>query len=271
MKNIIKLKISYILILSLLVVLQSCDTDETQVVTRLSNLVMQDEFDTNGSLNPSVWNFEEGTGENGWGNNELQYYTSRPENATVQNGYLIITAKREDFKGSQYTSARITTKGKFEQKYGRFEAKIKLPSGQGMWPAFWLLGNDCETNIWPNCGEIDIMENRGQEPTKIAGSVHGPGYSAGQAITKDYVLDNDRFDSGFHVFGIEWGEDYINYYVDDVLYNQITREDVTGDWVFDHPFYIILNLAVGGNYVGSPNNETEFPQTMLVDYVKVYQ
>jgi Beta-glucanase/Beta-glucan synthetase len=140
-----------------------------------------------------------------------------------------------------------------------------------MWPAFWMLGNDCDTNIWPNCGEIDIMENRGQEPTKIAGSVHGPGYSAGMAVTKEYELMHSRFDNEFHVFGIEWGEDYINYYVDGDLYNQIKKEDVPGEWVFNKPFFIILNLAVGGNYVGSPNAETKFPQTMLVDYVRVYQ
>ena len=123
---------------------------------------------------------------------------------------------------------------------------------------------------WPQCGEIDIMEYRGQAPTNLLGSVHGPGYSAGNAIGKNYKLENDRFDTGFHIFGIEWGPDYINYYVDDVLYNQITPGDVNGEWVFDHPFYIIINLAVGGNFVGSPNASTVFPQTMLIDYVRVY-
>jgi beta-glucanase (GH16 family) len=133
-----------------------------------------------------------------------------------------------------------------------------------------MLGNDCSQNVWPECGEIDIMEYLGDSPNVVFGSVHGPGYSGAEAETKDFVLENDRFDTGFHIFGIEWGPDYINYYVDDKLYNQITPDDVTGEWVFDHPFYIILNVAVGGNFPGSPNEETVFPQSMVVDYVRVY-
>jgi beta-glucanase (GH16 family) len=148
---------------------------------------------------------------------------------------------------------------------------MRLPWGQGMWPAFWMLGADIDTNPWPGCGEIDIMEYRGQEPTIVLGSVHGPGYSGGNAISKSYELKNDRFDTGFHVFGIEWGPNYVNFYVDNVLYNQITPADVTGEWVFNKPFYILINLAVGGTFVGSPNSETVFPQTMLVDYVRVYK
>lgn len=257
-------------------VFTSCDLDETQTVTNFNEIVVQDEFDVDGVPNSSIWNFDIGTGANGWGNNELQYYSDRPENVTVQNGYLIITAEKEDFNGAGFTSSRLLTKGLVEQTYGRFETRMKLPTGTGMWPAFWLLGANCGdgtdgTELWPNCGEIDIMEYRGQEPTIIHGSVHGPGYSAGDAITKNFTLQNDRFDTSFHVFGIEWGPTYINYYVDDVLYNQITPEDVTGNWVFDQPFYIIINLAVGGDYVGSPNAETVFPQTMLVDYVRVYK
>ncbi len=261
--------------LSLMVVLflttTNCSTDESQTVANFTTLVMSDEFNTDGAPDNSKWNYEIGTGNNGWGNNELQYYTDRTENVKVENGYLLITANQEDFNGSSYTSARITTQGKFEQAYGRFEARIRLPYGKGLWPAFWLLGNDCETNIWPQCGEIDIMEYLGDNPTTIFGSAHGPGYSAGEAVTKDYVLENGRYDTGFHVFGIEWGPGYINYYVDDALYQTITPEDTPGEWVFDHPFYIILNVAVGGNFPGSPNDETVFPQTMLVDYVRVYQ
>ena len=170
-----------------------------------------------------------------------------------------------------YTSARLNSKNKGDWKYGRFEARMKLPTGKGIWPAFWLLGDNSDTATWPQCGEIDIMEYRGQAPTVTNGSLHGPGYSGGNAITKSYALQNDRFDNDFHIFGIEWGPDYINYYVDDVLYNQITPSDANGQWVFDHPFYIIINLAVGGSFVGSPNNQTSFPQTMLVDYVRVYQ
>jgi len=259
-----------LLLTTLFLAISSCSDDETQTIVTFKEVVMADEFDTDGAPNPAIWDYNIGTGENGWGNNELQYYTDRSENVTVQNGVLLITAKKEDFKGASYTSARIITKG--EQAYGRFEARMRLPFGYGMWPAFWLLGADCgDAVVWPQCGEIDIMEYRGQEPTTIHGSVHGNGYSGGDAITKSYSLENDRFDTGFHVFGIEWAPEYINYYVDDVLYNQITRADVPGEWVFDHPFKIIINLAVGGAFVGSPNSETIFPQTMLIDYVRVYQ
>lgn len=250
--------------------LVGCSYSEKQKVTTFTNLVMEDNFDVDGTLNSAYWTYDIGRGGNGWGNNELQYYTDRSDNVSVQNGKLIITAQKEDYEGASYTSARIKTQGLVEQKYGRFEARMRLPSGQGMWPAFWMLGNDINSVGWPECGEIDIMEYRGQEPTIIHGSIHGPGYSAGQAVTKAYDLDNDRFDTGFHVFGIEWGPEYINYYVDDILYNQITPDDVDGKWVFDHPFFIVINLAVGGNYVGSPDGHTQFPQHLVIDYVKVY-
>ncbi len=269
MKSIILKSIVVILFCSL----SSCATDDTQTVATFTELVMADEFDTNGAPNPAIWGYNIGTGDNGWGNNELQYYTDRSENVTVQNGVLIITAKEEAFNGASYTSARLLTKGKFQQTYGRFEARIRLPYGKGLWPAFWLLGDDSNgTEVWPQIGEIDIMEYVGNEPTVMFGTVHGPGYSGGQSIGKPYQLENDRFDTGFHIFGIEWGPDYINYYVDDVLYNQITPDDVPGEWVFNRgPFYIILNVAVGGALPGSPNEETVFPQIMLVDYVRVYK
>lgn len=266
-------KIINIPIIGLLVVFSfmSCSEDDAQkVVDNFENLVLADEFDIDGAPDPNLWGFDIGTGENGWGNNELQYYTDRPENVKVENGMLHITALRESFNSSQFTSARLITKTKFEQTYGRYEARIQLPWGRGIWPAFWLLGNNCDVDIWPLCGEIDIMEFRGQEPTVIHGSIHGPGYSAANAITKSFSLSNDRFDTDFHVFGIEWGPNFINFYVDDVLYNQITPADVPGEWVFDHPFYIIMNVAVGGNFVGPPSNNTVFPQTMLVDYVRVF-
>lgn len=254
-----------------LLVITSCATDDTQTVTNFNEITMQDEFDTDDVIDTSIWGFNVGTGANGWGNNELQYYTDRTENASVQNGMLLITARKEDYQGSGYTSARLLTQNKFDQTYGRFEARIKVPYGQGMWPAFWLLGADVDEVGWPQCGEIDIMENRGNEPTLVSGTVHGPGYSGGESISKSYTLTNDRYDTGFHIFGIEWGPEYINYYIDDVLYNQITPEDVTGEWVFDHPFFIIINLAIGGDYGGAPTAETVFPQSMLVDYVRVYK
>ncbi|WP_178987462.1 glycoside hydrolase family 16 protein [Winogradskyella schleiferi] len=270
MKSKLSLSICFLLAMSLLV-LYGCSTDEKQTVTNFTNLTMADEFNSPGAPDPTIWGYNIGNGNNGWGNNELQYYTDRSENIVVEDGLLKFTVRQESYEGSNYTSARLLTKGKFEQQYGRFEARIKLPWGQGLWPAFWMLGDDNNgTEVWPQIGEIDIMENRGQEPTIIGGAVHGPGYSGGTAIAKPYELMNDRFDTGFHIFGIEWGENYINYYVDDVLYNQITPDDVPGEWVFNDSFYIIMNVAVGGSYVGSPNSSTVFPQEMLVDYVRVY-
>ncbi len=258
-------------VIALVFAVSACSTSEEQTVTTFTDLVFEDNFDVDGAPDASVWNYDIGTGENGRGNNELQYYTNRSENVIVQNGHLIITARKEAFEGSGYTSARLTTRGKFEQAYGRYEARIRLPYGQGIWPAFWLLGADTQGEVWPQIGEIDIMEYRGQNPTVVLGTVHGPGYSGGNSVSKSYTLQNDRFDTGFHIFGIEWGPEYINFYVDDVLYNQITPDDVPGEWVFNDPFYIILNLAVGGSFVGAPNEETVFPQTMLVDYVRVYE
>lgn len=255
---------------SVLAIFLSCQSDQQKVVN-FAQLVMQDEFNVDGQPNANLWGYNIGRGQNGWGNNELQFYTDRAKNVTVKDGNLVITADRESFSGAQYTSARLLTKGKFDQTYGRFEARMQLPWGQGIWPAFWMLGADIDTNAWPNCGEIDIMELRGQNPTVLIGSIHGPGYSGGQAISKSYTLKNDRFDTGFHIFGVEWGPDYINFYVDNVLYNQIKPSDLPGPWVFNKPFFIIMNIAVGGNFVGSPNDQTVFPQTMLVDYVRVYK
>lgn len=262
--------------LGLVLCATSCNQDDTQTVTTKFDLVLEDNFDVDGAPDPSIWNFETGRGSqnDGWGNNELQFYTDRPENAIVQNGYLIITAKQEAFQGASYTSARLKTQNLFEQQYGRFEARIKLPYGKGLWPAFWMLGNNIDEDGWPQCGEIDIMEYLGNSPTQILGTLHGPGFSGGESISKKYTLTGDRFDNGFHIFGVEWDKDYINWYVDDVLYNQITRQQVEeqgGEWVFDNSFFMILNMAVGGNLPGNPDTSTMFPQRMIVDYVRVYQ
>ena len=273
-------KAKYILVLAS-VILLTCSPDETQKVTRFKNLVVEDNFDIDGAPDPSLWAFEIGDGSAqgipGWGNNELQYYTDRSENVKVENGFLLITARQEAFEGSSYTSGRLITKGLFQQQYGRFEARIRLPYGQGYWPAFWMLGDDRGgTEVWPNIGEIDIMENTGDKPTEIFGTIHGPGYSGGESISKAYNLEDTRVDTEFHVYGVEWGPNYINFYIDDVLYNQLTPQDVDektngqGTWVFDQEFYMILNVAVGGNLPGPPNANTVFPQTMLVDWVRVY-
>jgi len=268
-----RINFSYInssLLIFVLLLFSNC-IDKNELEQHNWQLVWQDEFDTNGAPDESKWVYDIGRGPDGdgWGNAELQSYTKNAENIVIEDGVLKITALQS---GNTFTSARITTKGLFDQAYGRFEARIKMPYGPGIWPAFWMLGADIDVNPWPQCGEIDIMEYRGQEPNIIHGSVHGPGYSGGSPITKSYGFENDRFDADFHLFAIEWTEDYINYFVDDVPYQSITPKDVEGKgaWVFDHPFYILLNLAVGGNYVGFPTSETVFPQTMEVDWVRVY-
>lgn len=267
-----------LLTLSFSIILFGCGTESKQDSTDDEGLqlVWSDEFDgTAGELpDDDNWTYDIGRGSNGWGNQELQYYTNHPENVSLDgDGDLVITAIRESFGGAAYTSARILTQDLFEQQYGRFEARLKTPSGPGIWPAFWMLGANFGTVGWPNSGEIDIMELRGQEPSKIAGSLHGPGFSAGSAITRSYTLSSGRFDTDYHLFAIEWTKDKIDYYVDDVRYQTITRTDVSnvgGNWVFDQPFFIIMNIAVGGTYVGPPSQDTPFPQTMNIDYVRVY-
>jgi beta-glucanase (GH16 family) len=234
-------------------------------------LVWSDEFEgAAGTLpNDSNWTFDIGTD---WGNAQLEYDTDRPENASLDGaGNLVITARQESWLGQPYTSARIKTAGKQEFTYGRFEARIRQPSGAGLWPAFWLLGADIATVGWPQTGEIDIMEFRGQEPTIALASIHGPGYSGGNAITRRYTLPSGRFDEGFHVFRADWSRNVIRFYVDDSLFHEVRRGDQSGEWVFDKPFYIILNVAVGGGFVGAPTPATTFPQQMIVDWVRVYQ
>jgi beta-glucanase (GH16 family) len=267
-----KSPLSMIAILLITIFTFSGCLENNSIVERNWELTWEDEFDglAGESVNTNNWVFDLGRGpnEDGWGNAELQTYTNAPENISYDGeGNLAITARND----GGFSSARITTKGLFEQAYGRFEARIKMPYGPGIWPAFWLLGADIDENPWPNCGEIDVVEMKGYEPNLIHGSVHGPGYSGGSPITKTFGFENDRFDVDFYVYRIDWGEDYINYYVDDILYQQITPDDVPGEWVFDNPFYMLLNLAVGGNYVGFPTPSTNFPQTMLVDYVRVYK
>ena len=264
-------------VLGILVVLLAGGCEKAAIQTlpeRNWELAWSDDFTGAAGSAPDAgkWAFDIGTGSNGWGNSELQYYTNRPENIKLDgNGMLVITAKSESYAGSGFTSARIKTKGLFAQQYGRFEARIKTPTGPGLWPAFWMLGANIDTKPWPQCGEIDIMEQRGQLPSVTWGSVHGPGYSGGGAISKPYGLVNGRFDTEFHVYAVEWGEDYIDYFVDNYLFQRITPETVTGDWVYNTPFFLLLNVAVGGNFVGFPTTGTPFPQSMYVDYVKVYK
>ncbi|MBT8231766.1 MAG: glycoside hydrolase family 16 protein [Saprospiraceae bacterium] len=249
----------------------SC-TDTTELKERSWDLVWEDNFDGDAGtqINTNNWGYDLGRGPNGdgWGNAELQTYTNDVQNVSLDGqGNLMITARNN----GGFTSGRILTKGLFDQAFGRFEARIKLPYGQGIWPAFWMLGSNIDVVGWPQCGEIDVLELKGQEPSVIHGSLHGPGYSGGNPISKSYGLNNDRFDLEFHNFAIEWDENSINYIVDDVIYQRITKDDVPGEWVYDQPFHILLNVAVGGNYVGFPAANTPFPQTMYVDFVKVFK
>ena len=255
--------------------MNSCEREAVQTLPQREwELVWSDDFNGTAGNAPdaSKWAFDIGTGSNGWGNSELQYYTNRPANIQLDGGgKLVITARSESYSGSGFTSARIKTKGLFAQAYGRFEARIKTPTGPGIWPAFWMLGSNIDTKPWPQCGEIDIMEQRGQQPSVTHGTLHGPGYSGGNSIGKAYALTNGRFDTDYHIYAVEWGEDYIDFFVDNFLYQRLTPADVTGEWVYNQPFYLLLNVAVGGNFVGFPTSGTPFPQSMYVDYVKVYK
>jgi beta-glucanase (GH16 family) len=242
-------------------------------------IVWSDEFDgKNGSpVDPKKWTTE--TGGNGWGNNELQYYTSRTENAYLWNGSLVIKAIKETHIGRDgispnYTSARLITKNNFSETFGRFEARLKVPHGQGLWPAFWLLGTDIDSVGWPACGEIDIMENIGKEPSVIHGTIHGPGYSGAEGLSSSFSIDGkNRFADAFHVFAVEWEPKVLRFYCDGKLYAVRTPADLPAGkrWVYDHPFFILLNVAVGGNWPGNPDETTVFPQLMTIDYVRVYQ
>jgi len=242
-------------------------------------LTWSDEFNgPNGSpVDPSKWVFDLGGG--GWGNQELEYYTDQLKNARLEYGHLVIEAHRENYTAADgvtwnFTSARLKTLGKFTQAYGRFEARIKLPFGQGMWPAFWMLGEDIDKTGWPACGEIDIMENVGKEPSRVHGTIHGPGYSGAGGLEAPYTLPGtQRFADEYHIFAAEWEPGVVRFYVDDLLYATRLRADLHSGqkWVFDHPFFLILNVAVGGDWPGNPDPSTVFPQAMLVDYVRVYQ
>ena len=234
-------------------------------------LVWADEFDGN-TLNTANWTHEIGTGSNGWGNNELQYY--RPENTLIQNGHLIIQAKEESFGGRNYTSSRIISQNKQSFQYGRIDFRAALPKGQGIWPALWMLGESFGSTGWPFCGEIDIMEMIGGDAPGRDNTVHGTIHwdNNGQyANTGDsYSLSGAKFYDEWHVFSILWDENFIRWYVDDIEYYVV---DITpgGLSEFQEEFFFIMNIAVGGNWPGSPDATTEFPQRMAVDYVRVYQ
>jgi beta-glucanase (GH16 family) len=238
-------------------------------------LVWSDEFDgaAGGGPDPNKWVYDIGGG--GWGNGQLEFNTDSRDNSALDgNGQLVITARAEEFAGNAYTSARIRTQGKLEQLYGKFEARIKLPTGRGIWPAFWLLGANLGQVGWPACGELDIMEARGDEPSTNHGSAHGPGYSGGNPLSKAYDLPNNaNFADGFHVFTVEWQPGVVRWFVDGEQYHSITEAQMSAgkQWVFDSPMFIIFDLAVGGAFSGDPDSTTVFPQEMVIDYVRVYE
>lgn len=259
-------------------------------------LMWNDEFEGN-QIDRTKWDFDTGRflpGGNrrqpGWGNNELECYTSRPQNVFVQDGVLHLRAIKESYEGAQYTSARLKTKGLFAKTYGRFEFRAKLPAGRGIWPAIWMLPQQEKYGGWPASGEIDIMEARGQEPDKVLGTLHYGAHWPGNAHTsKDYIFTDNGTIADFHVYAMEWEPGEIRWYIDDHLYQRQNfwwsytdahgrrgvgpvNESDLNPWPapFDHPFYMILNLAVGGNFLGNPDAKTAFPVEMVIDYVRVY-
>jgi len=232
---------------------------------------------SNGSApDPARWVYD--LGGAGWGNNELQSYTDRRENVFVRDDTLVIRARQEKFTGADgiargYTSGRLKTLGTFAQAYGKFEARIKVPRGQGIWPAFWMMGQNIDQAGWPAGGEIDIMENIGKEPDVVHGTIHGPGYSGANGIGAACTNPGGRpFADDFHVFTLEWEPQVLRWYVDGTRYQTLTPDRLPpgARWVFDHPFFLLLNVAVGGNWPGNPDLTTTFPQEMTVDWVRVY-
>lgn len=241
-------------------------------------LIWSDEFNQPDGSSPdsSKWVFE--TGGDGWGNNELETYTSRTNNARIEGGKLVIEARQENYTNTDgitrsFTSSRLKTQGKFSWTYVRVEARIKIPRGQGIWPAIWMLGTNINSAPWPNCGEIDIMENIGAEPSTVHGTIHGPGYSGENGIGGPSTLPGGAVVADdFHLFAMEWETNRIAWYMDNQLYFAATPAILPGgsQWVFTRPQFLLLNLAVGGNWPGNPNGSTTFPQRMTVDYVRVY-
>jgi len=254
----------------------------TPPITLTWTLVWSDEFDgpAGASFDRAKWTAE--IGGSGWGNQEREFYTARTDNIALDGGgHLVITAVAEPtntndtcwYGPCRYTSARIKTQGLFSQAYGRFEARIRIPRGQGMWPAFWMLGDNVNSVGWPTSGEIDIIENIGREPAIVHGTMHGPGYSGANGIGGPYNLTTGAFADDYHLYAVEWLPGQITWFVDGQPYFQTTPSSLpTGArWVYDHPFFLLLNLAVGGAWPNDPDATTIFPQQMLVDYVRVYK
>ena len=226
--------------------------------------IWADEFNTNGSPDIAKWNYDIGSG--GWGNNESQNYTNRTDNVKVENGVLKIIAKKESYQGSNYTSARLKTQGKFSVQYGKIEFRAKLPIGGGTWPALWMLGDNISSAGWPACGEIDVMEHKGNELNKIHGTLHFPGRSGGNPDTTS-LIPNTTATTEFHTYAVDWRKDAIKFYIDDVLFKTFAN---SSNLPFNQKFFLIMNVAMGGSFGGAI--DPAFSQsTMEVDYVRVYK
>jgi beta-glucanase (GH16 family) len=231
---------------------------------QLKDLIWADEFNVNGAPDTTKWAYDIGTGDWGWGNNESQYYTNRADNVKVENGVLKITSLKEVYLGSNYTSARINTQGKFSFKYGKVEIKAKLPTGGGTWPALWMLGSDINSVGWPQCGEIDIMEHVGNSQNKIHSTLHYPNFFGANGPSKSLTISS--VSSEFHIYTLDWRADAIKFYVDGTLYNTFTN---SASLPFNKDFFIIINSAMGGNFAGAIDPGFDFA-TFEIDYIRVY-
>ncbi len=233
------------------------------------SLKWSDEFNET-TIDNNTWNYD--LGGNGWGNNELETYTNNSKNSFITSGgYLVLEARQEPFGSSNYTSARMLTMGKQDFKYGRIDVRAKLPKGQGIWPAIWMLGSNISNTPWPTCGEIDMMELLGNQPNKIYGTAHWGNGGQSAQLGGNYTMPSGDFSQGFHVFSIVWDSSKIEWYVDNQKYFTAPKTSMVGTYPFDQPFFLILNVAVGGAWPGNPDGTTIFPQRMIVDYVRVYQ
>ncbi|TPG66429.1 family 16 glycosylhydrolase [Hymenobacter nivis] len=244
---------------------------EARDYAQYTELMWSDEFD-GAAIDATKWGYDLGS-NNGWGNNELEYYTNSTENAALSGGNLVIQAKKQSQGGREYTSARMLTKGKQDFKFGRVDVRAKLPKGQGIWPAIWMLGSDIDQNNWPKCGEIDIMELRGQAPNKILSTMHYPdatGAHKYKGIEPVTLPNNASFADDFHVFSVVRSQDKMRFFLDGTLYYTFTSSDAS-IYPFNNPFFLVLNVAVGGDFLGNPDATTVFPQQMTVDYVRYYQ
>ncbi|HAQ38060.1 MAG TPA: glycoside hydrolase [Saprospirales bacterium] len=237
-------------------------------------LIWSDEFEYSGLPDSSKWGFETKGNAHGWGNNEKQFYTERNlSNAVVEDGVLKIIARKEQKENKNYTSARLSSQAKAAFKYGLIEARAKLPAGKGTWPAIWMLGSNRLTAGWPDCGEIDIMEHVGYEPDSVHGTIHTAAYNHIKGTQKGgSVFIEDPY-SAFHVYGIEWTPDRMDFLLDGKVYYYVENEHLSDkEWPFDQPFYLIMNVAIGGNWGGKKGiDDSIFPVEMIVDWVRVYQ